>query len=673
MTVPQIVAAELRRLVATPMSRLALLALGIVPLLYGGVYLWANHDPYGSLDEVPVALVVADEGADTDDGEQNVGEEVADTLVDDASFDWQRMSSREAAAALDAGDVAFILELPASFTADLLSAEDPDPTQASIELTTSDATGALTATMGETAASEVRESVVEQVGEEAASQLLIGISDIRDGMVEAYDGASQLASGLSDADDGATELADGAAELAQGASQLDAGAGQLADGTSQLASGSSELAGGLATMQQQTASLPDQTAQLASGAQQVADGNAQIATIGDDVAGVTSELAADVPGARADIVSRLEAAGLTQEEIDQVLVPLDDLGGAIVDGDGRVQEANGQLQTLAAGAQEVADGASSLAGASVTLVDGIDDAAAGASQLASGAAQADDAAGQLAAGAGELDSGAQQLASGANELAPGIGRLLDGAVELRDGLRDGVDEIPATTTSEQEAQASQIADSAGVDQDLATDVGSYGARLAPFFATLAAWIGIYALMLITKPASSRAITALRSPVKVGIGAWLTPALLGAAQMLALFGILVVVLQFPVALPAQALGILLLASASFAAILVALNIWLGSVGQFLGLVLMVLQLVTAGGTFPWQTLPGPLEALHHVLPMSASVEALRQAMTGGSVAVMGGSALQLALWGVVALAAIVVGVWRQMDHRTMRDLQPSLIG
>ncbi len=47
--------------------------------------------------------------------------------------------------------------------------------------------------------------------------------------------------------------------------------------------------------------------------------------------------------------------------------------------------------------------------------------------------------------------------------------------------------------------------------------------------------------------------------------------------------------------------------------------------------MVLQLVTAGGTFPWQTLPAPLEALHGVLPMGFVVDALRQVMYGGDIA------------------------------------------
>ena len=69
--------AELSRLWATPMSRLALVALMCVPLLYGGLYLWANQDPYGNLSSVPVALVVDDRGAEVNGQQRNLGDEAA--------------------------------------------------------------------------------------------------------------------------------------------------------------------------------------------------------------------------------------------------------------------------------------------------------------------------------------------------------------------------------------------------------------------------------------------------------------------------------------------------------------------------------------------------------------------------------------------------------------------
>ena len=108
-------------------------------------------------------------------------------------------------------------------------------------------------------------------------------------------------------------------------------------------------------------------------------------------------------------------------------------------------------------------------------------------------------------------------------------------------------------------------------------------------------------------------------------------------------------------------------------MLALNVWLGSVGQFLGLVLMVLQLVTAGGTFPWQTLPAPLAALHHVLPMGYVVDAMRQVMYGGDLGRVGTDLLVLGAWLVGGVLLAALGVTRMTHHRTLHDLQPSLIG
>ena len=89
--------------------------------------------------------------------------------------------------------------------------------------------------------------------------------------------------------------------------------------------------------------------------------------------------------------------------------------------------------------------------------------------------------------------------------------------------------------------------------------------------------------------------------------------------------------------------------------------------------MVLQLVTAGGTFPWQTLPAPLTSLHHVLPMGYVVDAMRQLMYGGDLGRIGGDIIVLMTWMLGALAFAAIGVTRMTHHRTLRDLAPSLIG
>ena len=589
MKIFQMVRSEFARLWATGMARIALVALMCVPLLYGGLYLWANQDPYARLNQIPVALVVDDTGSTSESSPRNLGEQVAESLIEDGSFAWKRVSAAEAEAGVEGGEFDFSVTFPADFTASLESSQGESPHQASVVLRTNDANSYLASTIGDQATKRIQAQIVQQVNREAAQHMLDGVAEIRVSLVKASDGAAQASSG---------------------ATTLHQGLGQLRDGT---------------------AALPDQTARLAAGAEQVAAADARIAQIGRDVASASASITGRLDSERQAIADRLAAAGTDPATTEQILAAYDRVAASVRDVNDRAQGAQGQLNQREAGSSEVASGMRQLANATP--------------QLAAGIASATDGAGQLASGVGELAS----------------------------GLASGVESIPNFSAELRSKQASNIADPVQVETSAVTSAGTYGAGLAPFFVSLAAWIGMYALFLILKPVSARAMTAMRTPVKVALAGWLTPTLLGAVQMLALFGIVAGTLGFKVAQPWGAYGMMLLASMTFAAIILALNVWLGSVGQFLGLILMVLQLVVAGGTFPWQTLPEPLTSLHHFMPMSFAVDGLRQLMYGGDLSKAGSDAIVLACVLLAALVLTSIGVGRMMRSRTMRDLQPSLIG
>ena len=595
MTVPALIRAELARLVATPLARLAFVALMLVPVLYSGLYLWANRDPYAGLDRVPAALVVLDAGATVTDTTTsttttvNYGDRVAKQVVHGGAFDWKRVSAADAAAGVTSGKYDFSVTFPASFSADLTSSTltagtVPDstdgstvamPRRAGIQLVTNDSNSYLASTIATQAAATIRSSIAQQLGTDAAGRFLLALSHVRGSLSTAADGASQLVTGANSAQSGAQTLANGTASLASGASQL-------------------------------------------------AAGTAQLAAAGDRAAAAGTQLATQLPAIQNHLQQQLVADGLTPEQITAVL---------------------GQLAPLAS------------------------QASTAQSQLTSLAAQLD----ALNVGAQQVSSGATQAHAGAGSLASGLSSLSAGASALQNGLATGTAQIPNTDAAQRDAVASTIGDPVTVNRQAVTKANDYGAGLAPFFISLAAWIGIYALFLIVKPLSRRALTAVQRPLRVTLAGWLTPGILGLLQMVTVFLIVTVALGFSVANPVGALAFMALISVTFAAIILALNVWLGSVGQFLGLVLMVVQLVTAGGTFPWQTLPGPLAALHHVLPMGYGVDGLRQLMYGGS----GATALQdagvLLLWLAVAFVAATIGATRMTRFRTLRDLRPSLIG
>ncbi len=73
MTVLRLARSELKRMTGGLLPKLTILALTMVPLLYGAVYLYANWDPYGNLDHLDAALVVEDTGATAADGSTLAG------------------------------------------------------------------------------------------------------------------------------------------------------------------------------------------------------------------------------------------------------------------------------------------------------------------------------------------------------------------------------------------------------------------------------------------------------------------------------------------------------------------------------------------------------------------------------------------------------------------------
>ncbi|TFB93767.1 YhgE/Pip domain-containing protein [Cryobacterium sp. MDB2-33-2] len=734
MKVFAMIRAELARLTATVMSRVALAALLLVPVLYGGLYLWANQDPYAGLDRVPVALVVADTGTVIDDVSHNYGDDIATQLTDAGAFQWHRVSAATAAAGVADASYDFSVTIPADFSEGIASSATSTPRKSVITLTTNDTNSYLASTIGGQAATKIREAIVSKVNEEAADRLLIGLSDVRSSLVTAADGATKLTDGATTASDGSASLATGAAQLSSGVGVLASGLGQLATGTSQLSSGATSLATGTATLATGASQVSagatkvsGGAADLAAGTKKLADGTVPLSTGAASVsAGTKALLEKGVPAlsaATGDAVTTLNAttttalessltairtqltsANLSTADVDAALLQLTTVTTGMktasaqaagvqagLDGlitkDGKLTALNAGAGGVATGAATVAAGAAAAATGAATLAAGAAQTAAGASNVASGATDAATGAATLAAGAGTVNdgaasaatgastaaTGAESIATGATSLNSGLVTLQSGAGLLRDGLANGVTSIPNSDAQTRTLQGSTIADPVSLTTAAVTSAGTYGAGMAPFFASLAGWIGIYALFLIVKPVSRRAITALHSPLKITLAGWLTPGLLGLVQMAALFGILAGILHFEVHNPVGTYGMMGLAALAFAAIILALNVWLGSVGQFVGLVLMVIQLVTAGGTFPWQTLPAPLAWLHHVVPMSYAVDGIRQLMYGGNPATAWADAGVLLLWVVGGLVLAAVGVTRMTHFRTLRDLRPSLIG
>ena len=167
-----------------------------------------------------------------------------------------------------------------------------------------------------------------------------------------------------------------------------------------------------------------------------------------------------------------------------------------------------------------------------------------------------------------------------------------------------------------------------------TKAATYGAGLAPFFLGLATWIGAFVLFLLLRPLSRRALAAGSPRCGSRSAAGCLPRCSVSRRSLVMFSTVTLRGGHRAVEPLGTFGFLRADVADVRGDPARPERAFGAVGKFVGLVLLILQLVSAGGTFPWQTIPVPLYPLHYGLPMGYAVDGLRHLMYGGDLGSVG---------------------------------------
>src|SRR5699024_10643957 len=119
-----------------------------------------------------------------------------------------------------------------------------------------------------------------------------------------------------------------------------------------------------------------------------------------------------------------------------------------------------------------------------------------------------------------------------------------------------------------------------------------------------------------------------------------------------------------------LGVTVLGALCFSTIAHFLRTALGTPGSSLLLVWLILQLASAGGTYPAPVLPPFFAAIGPVMPMTYLIDAFRVTVSGGQWAHLLRDATVLGIVAVVTLAltTLVVSLRRRF---AMKDLHPPL--
>ena len=348
--------------------------------------------------------------------------------------------------------------------------------------------------------------------------------------------------------------------------------------------------------------------------------------------------------------------------------------------------------TLRDGITKLDSGATTLADGSAKLADGTGKVADGASTLNNGAAQLADGTGELKNGTGNLHNGAQQLADGEKEaldgqnklhegattlqdgssqladgtgklnsstdqIADGAGQLKDGTGQLSTGLQNGTRQIPNLNEEQQKDVASVMSSPVDLEHSSLANGRNYGEGMGPFFMCLALWIGGLMLVQTLRPLNNRALASKAPTARIILGSWLPFGLIGIAQAVLMFAAVKFGLGFQMAHPWLAFLFLCFVAMIFTLFIHGVVVFFGSPGKLIALIIMILQLITAGGTMPYETLPHAMRWMHDFFPMGYAVTGMRRLSYGINESSLMPIMMYLLLWGAVGLVLGYLGTRR----------------
>ena len=343
------------------------------------------------------------------------------------------------------------------------------------------------------------------------------------------------------------------------------------------------------------------------------------------------------------------------------ITKLDSGAATLADGSAKLADGTGKV---ADGASTLNNGASQLADGTGELKNGTGNLHNGAQQLADGEKEAVDGQNKLHEGATTLQDGSSQLADGTGKLnsstdqiADGTGQLIDGTGQLSTGLQNGTRQIPNLNEEQQKDVASVMSSPVDLEHSSLANGRNYGEGMGPFFMCLALWIGGLMLVQTLRPLNNRALASKAPTARIILGSWLPFGLIGIAQAVLMFAAVKFGLGFQMAHPWLAFLFLCFVATIFTLFIHGVVVFFGSPGKLIALIIMILQLITAGGTMPYETLPHAMRWMHDFFPMGYAVTGMRRLSYGINESSLMPIMMYLLLWGAVGLVLGYLGTRR----------------
>ncbi len=211
-------------------------------------------------------------------------------------------------------------------------------------------------------------------------------------------------------------------------------------------------------------------------------------------------------------------------------------------------------------------------------------------------------------------------------------KKLDGFTDTVDGIinNETINNIITPIIQKPDALGKFVAGPVTVSSHRIYSIENYGSAMTPFYTSLALWVGGIVLVAVMKTDLTKAeMKRLNKPRSTAIffGRYLIYFILGQVQawIIALGDLFFLKIQCSD--PVLFVCGCLISSFVYTLIIYSLTITFSVIGKALAVIILVIQIAGAGGTFPIEVLPTPFQTVSPYLPFKYGVNMLRETVAG----------------------------------------------
>lgn len=660
---------DLRRLSRNAIAMIIAIGISVIPALYAWFNIAANWDPYGSTNGIKVAVVNKDEGCDLKALKLNGGEEIVTNLKQNTQMGWTFTEEKEAKDGVESGEYYAAVVIPEDFSTNLTSMITGELKRPQIEYFVNEKKNAIAPKITDKGISaiqsEVDSSFISVITETIAEVLSATaenaggkqheiIEKITNSLDEAQDDIESFQTSIGafcDTTDSLNALLKANEKLLpdigktlSGSGALTASAKDAVDATKSATNQITITLGEIiksadaiydsadSTVSQAFDLIKTDTGAAASKLESALTFNRSIISVNNQVADVLRQLSGKLGIDCSKLIGKLDDANAKQQKImEKLQTSADTLRNT-----GKLpSELEKEIKAL------LSESKSDFSGIKSSYLDDAKKSIDKAADKLYDSMQ--DVTGVLLAINGDMPKINDALSSAGTSLTS-IKKTLEKTNQLMDKAREKLSATAGKIKElEQSNKISEIIDlitkdPQGLGEFMSSPVEiktksvypikNYGSAMAPFYSTLAIWVGGIVLVAILKVRvdEDKKLRKL-SPSSTYIGRYLLFLTIGLIQSTIICLGDLFFLQIQCAEPLLFMIAGWAASFVFTLIIYTLTVSFGDIGKALAVVFLVIQIAGAGGTFPVEVVPEFFQGVYPFLPFTYGINAMREAVAG----------------------------------------------